>query len=131
MIKEFFRQLGPSADTENKKVILNLLEEDSSAKVVDLGCSDGSFTKEVGKRIGSTKLYGIDIRKDAAQQAERKGVKVCRADFNRPLPIKDETFDVVHANQVIEHVCRTDIFIKEIHHIWGVRCDFNTEFSGA
>ena len=117
MIKDFFRQLEPLMNAENRKVILNLLEKDSSAKVIDLGCSDGSFTKELGKRIGTTQLYGVDIVEESIQQAEKNGVKVYLADLNDPFSINDEAFDVVHANAVIEHICRTDTFIKQIHRI--------------
>ena len=44
MIKDYFARLERSGYAENRRVILNLLERDSSAKVIDFGCSDGSFT---------------------------------------------------------------------------------------
>ena len=121
MIKDFLLQLNKSTDAENKRVILSLLERDSSAKIIDLGCQYGDITKELGKRIGSTQLYGVDIIEETIQQAEKNGVKVYRGDLNNPLPINDEAFDVVHASQVIEHIYRTDTFVKEIYRIlrWG------------
>ena len=35
-------------------------------------------------------------------------------DLNEPFPFGDEHFEIVHANQVIEHLKDTDNFIKEI-----------------
>ena len=121
MIKDYFVQLEQSTDAENRRVILNLLERDSSAKVIDIGCGVGDFTVEIGKKIGTPELYGVDILEECAEQAEQKGVKVCLANLNEPLPIDDEAFDVAHANIVIEHICRTDIFVKEIYRILRYR----------
>ena len=37
--------------------------------------------------------------------------------MNEPLPYDAESFDVVHSNQVIEHLEKTDVFVKEIHRV--------------
>ena len=126
-VVQLIKQLNKSIGAENRRVIMDFLERDKLAKAIDLGCGEGNFTKELGKRIGTTELYGVDILEVHAERAKQNGVKVCLADLNHPLPIKDDTFDVVHANQVIEHICRTDTFVKEIHRILrgGVCCDFH------
>ena len=50
-------------------------------------------------------------------KARAKGIKVHRSDLNEKLPFEDDTFDVVHANQLIEHLSDTDMFIKEVYRI--------------
>jgi len=84
---------------------------------LDLGCGSGELTKEIGKRVGSNELYGVEIAEKYAQLAESNGIKVYRADLNKPFPIESESFDLVCANQVIEHLHQTDLFIKEIYRI--------------
>lgn len=116
-LKGFLLQIYESTASERRRIMLNLLEKDSSAKLVDLGCMDGNFTKELGKRIGTTELYGVDIVEGYIQQADRNGVKVYLADLNDLLPIDGEAFDVVHGSEVIEHICKTDTFVREIYRI--------------
>jgi len=121
MIRDFLTKLGTSTDTENRKAILNQVDENKSAKVLDVGCGAGELTKEIGKKAGTHELYGIEIAEEYAQLAEKNGIKVYRADLNKEFPIESETFDIVCANQVIEHLHETDLFIKKIHRIlqWG------------
>jgi len=109
------RIIWEQTTAENKSSFLKLLENNSSAKVIDLGCGTGSFTKELGEQIGTSDLYGIDNYENDLEQALQKGIKICIADLNFPLPVDSETFDVVCASQVIEHLYNTDIFIKEIY----------------
>jgi SAM-dependent methyltransferase len=40
-------------------------------------------------------------------------VAVAVASLDRPLPIAGRAFDLVHANQVIEHLRHTDLFLAE------------------
>lgn len=98
----------------NGRVILSLLEHDASAMFLDLGCAEGDFTRTIASRIGTDKIYGIEIQPENAQLAEEKGIRVIRADLNGKLLLGDETFDIVHSNQVIEHLYNTDTFVKEI-----------------
>lgn len=102
---------------EVRRVILNLLEENSSAQVLDCGCADGGFTQELARKIGTSEICGFDLVDEFVQAAEAKGIKVYLGDLNNPLPLDSDTFDVVHANQVIEHLHETDTFVKEIYRI--------------
>ena len=47
-------------EDENKNAILKLIDRDTSAKILDLGCGNGEFTRELGTRIGTKNVYGID-----------------------------------------------------------------------
>ena len=132
-IAKLGHEIGESIDKENRRVILNLVEGTHSSKILDLGCGSGELTKEIGKRVGSNELYGVEIVEKYAQLAESNGIKVYRADLNKPFPIESESFDLVCANQVIEHLHQTDLFIKEIYRIlkWGVCNHFNAKFSSS
>jgi len=115
-LKKFIQTTG-AATFKNRRVILALLEPDKSAKVLDMGCGDGSFTKKIGEKVRTRELYGIEIEDELVQLCEPNGVKAYHADLNEPVPLKDENFDVVVANQIFEHLCHTDLFIKEIYRL--------------
>ena len=100
-----------------KESILKLLEEDPEAKLLDCGCGDGEFTLEFAKKIGTNKVYGIEIDKEAAEEAKRKGIKIYNGDLNKKLPLISSFVDVIIANQAIEHLYDTDTFVKEIYRI--------------
>lgn len=106
-----------SAARLNEKNILSLLEEDKNAKLLDLGCDTGEWTLKIAKKIGSKDVYGVEIVDERIKQAKAKGIKVAKADLNEKLPFKDNFFDVVHANQIIEHLHDTDNFISEIYRV--------------
>ena len=100
-----------------KESILKLLEEDPEAKLLDCGCGDGEFTLEFAKKIGTNNVYGIEIDKEAAEEAKRKGIKIYNGDLNKKLPLISSFVDVIIANQAIEHLYDTDTFVKEIYRI--------------
>ncbi len=100
-----------------KESILKLLEEDPKAKLLDCGCGSGEFTLEFAKKIGTSKVYGIEIDKKAVGEAKKKGIKVYNEDLNKKLPLRSSFVDVIIANQVIEHLYDTDTFAKEIYRI--------------
>lgn len=102
---------------ENQKRMLSLLEKDSNAKVLDIGCADGEFTLEVGKVIGTEKLYGMDIDKKQVRRARERGIEVIKHDANTEFPYKDGFFGVVISNQVLEHLHNTDGFFSEVRRV--------------
>jgi SAM-dependent methyltransferase len=67
--------------------------------------------------MGSTDVHGVEIIDEMALLAEKRAITVIRADLALPLPIPSSSFDVIHANQVIEHVPDLDVFMSEIYRI--------------
>lgn len=100
---------------ECKRSIYKLSEKNSKAKILDLGCWNGELSLEVAKRIGTKKVYGIEIVKEKIKEAKLKGVNALQGDLNKKFPFKDNFFDVIIANQIIEHLYDTDNFVKEIY----------------
>jgi len=116
-MKNFFINLFNDSVKMNHKNILNLLDKDSEAEFLDLGCDDGVLTKQFADKIGTSRVYGVEIIEKSIAEAQKKGIKVSSFDLNKDFDFKDNSFDVVHANQVIEHLYDSDKFLSEIYRI--------------
>lgn len=97
--------------------IKRLLEVNNQATFIDLGCNDGELTINLAESIGCSKIHGVEIVNEARKKAETKGVMVYNFNLNQPFPLPSESYDIVHANQVIEHLTDTDTFLSEIKRI--------------
>lgn len=117
VLRQWLLKYRPDTTLECLRFILNLVEHNESAKFLDLGCADGDVTVKIGNRIGTTKFYGIDILDTYVQKCRGRRIEAYCADLNEPLPLKDESFDVIHASSVLEHLNHTDLFIQEIHRV--------------
>jgi SAM-dependent methyltransferase len=113
----YLQRTFEATEDENRRVILSALQPQPGATLVDLGCGDGRWTLEVARRIGGARTIGVELIKPLADAAEANGVEVLRASLAEPLPLDDHSVDVVHSNQVIEHLVGTDLFLSEIKRI--------------
>jgi len=104
-------------EDENRAAILRALLPRPRGVVVDLGCGDGVFTAQVARQVGAGRTIGVEFVDSIADRARDAGVEVVVADLGERLPLDDESADVVHSNQVIEHLPRTDHFLAEIRRI--------------
>lgn len=110
-------KLTAKSYNENQKLFISLIEKNSNAKLLDIGCNDGSFTLEMARHIVTSEIYGIEIDENNAQKAQNKGVNVKICDANEKFPFENDTFDVVISHEVLEHLLDTDNFFSEIHRV--------------
>jgi 2-polyprenyl-3-methyl-5-hydroxy-6-metoxy-1,4-benzoquinol methylase len=106
-----------AAEAANRREILDTLLPRPGGILLDLGCGDGRFTMEVARQAGVERALGLELVDEIAEQARRNGVEVSQADLAERLPFDDASIDVVHSNQVIEHLSFTDHFLREIRRI--------------
>jgi len=117
MIKKILKNQFLKAINLNFKNIINLLEVDNNAKFLDLGCFDGFLTKKISEKINTKKVYGADILDEMGQKAMKKGILVKNFNLNAKFDFKDGFFDVINANQVVEHLYNSDNFFSEIFRV--------------
>jgi SAM-dependent methyltransferase len=111
----YLTRVFEASEEENKRVILDTVAGGAArARLLDLGCYDGAFTTRLAQAARAEHVAGVEWLPEHAQRAEARGIDVVRADLNQRLPFADASFDLVHANQVIEHLRGTDDFLREV-----------------
>lgn len=75
------------------------------ASVLDVGCGVGSITADLADRVAPGLVVGVDPAPEAvASTRERSDVVRVAAASGYRLPFAEDTFDVVHAHQVLQHL---------------------------
>jgi SAM-dependent methyltransferase len=118
-LRRYLLTLSTSAEAAYRRAILDAVASSAPQSLLDLGCHDGTWTSELAAAAGSRleRIAGVEIVEEAAEEARRRGIEVVQADLNEPLPFEDARFDVVHANQVIEHLVDLDRFVAELRRV--------------
>jgi 2-polyprenyl-3-methyl-5-hydroxy-6-metoxy-1,4-benzoquinol methylase len=109
--------LFDSTLTAVRRATLEAAQPRPGGRLLDLGCDDGALTMQLAQRVGASDVHGVEIRPDAVEVARERGVDAAPADLCKPLPYDERSFDVVHSNQVIEHLPCTDHFLREIRRV--------------
>ena len=79
-------------------------------RLLDVGCGPGTITIDLARRLPQGAVVGIDRSEDVVDEATRSAradgtanVEFRVADL-MALPFDDDSFDVVHAHQVLQHL---------------------------
>ena len=118
-------RLFRATEEENRRAVLRMLPAGRGGALLDIGTHRGAFTARVAERLRAESVTGIELIEEHAVAARARGFDVVCANVDDGLPFDDERFDTVHANQVIEHVRRTDRFLSEIRRVLapdGIAC---------
>src|SRR5579875_3486177 len=74
--------------------------------VLDVGCGPGTITVDLARLVAPAPVVGLDRSAEAlaaAASLDDHGVAFVAGELTG-LPFDDDTFDVVHAHQVLQHV---------------------------
>lgn len=72
------------------------------ACILDVGCATGLLLESI-RRLGRFRLFGVEYRPDAAEQARRRGIEVWAGEFEN-ADVPTDTMDLVIMQHVLEHV---------------------------
>jgi ubiquinone/menaquinone biosynthesis C-methylase UbiE len=90
--------------------------------VLDVGCGPGTLTIDLARHVAPGRVLGIDpvadVLEGARARAEDAGVAVefALSDVYR-LDLPDDTFDVVHAHQVLQHLTDPVAALREMRRV--------------
>jgi SAM-dependent methyltransferase len=70
-------------------------------RLLDVGCGPATITADLATRVGS--VLGVEATERAVALAREAGVDCVLGDVHA-LDLPDDSFDVVHAHQVLQHV---------------------------
>lgn len=116
-LKAYLPRMFRATEEANRRAILDGLPQRPGCRVLDIGCHRGDLTLRVAARVGTTHVAGLELMPEHVEVARRRGIDAVRGDVDEGLPFPDASFDVIHANQVIEHVRRTDRFLSEVRRV--------------
>jgi ubiquinone/menaquinone biosynthesis C-methylase UbiE len=92
-------------------------------QVLDVGCGPGTITTDLARRVAPGNVVGIDKHPaplgEARAEAQRLGVRnvsFAVADVAN-LEFPDDTFDVVHAHQVLQHLSEPVAALREMRRV--------------
>lgn len=80
-------------------------------RVLDLGCRDGALTQAY---LDGNDVVGVDADREALEEAARLGIETHWADLDQPLELLDDSFDVVVAGELLEHLRDPQRVVAEI-----------------
>lgn len=113
----YFRRIFLASEEANRRAVLAALPAGRGGDVLDLGTHRGDFTVRLADRLRADSVSGVELIERHAAVARSRGIDVVVADLDDGIPFPSSSFDVVHANQVLEHVRRTDVMLREIRRV--------------
>ena len=104
-----------------EKTALNLLysivSNAKNLRLLDLGCADGGYLRLLLDTF-DIKGIGLEHSPSLIELAKQKNLDIIRCDLDNGLPfIKPDSFDIVYAAEIIEHLVNPDKFIHEIFRV--------------
>lgn len=105
--------------TGKYEILIDLLTQNTPAglsisKMLDIGCAGGVFLERTAHL--SKKQFGSDYNQEILSSNKPKGIPSVASDISA-LPFKSETFDLVCAIDILEHIEHDDQGISEIYRV--------------
>jgi SAM-dependent methyltransferase len=92
------------------------LADFGSKRVVDVGCGDGTYDREILALANPAVIIGIDPAKEAVEIARRKAGDprlMFSASSASALPFADNSFDIAHLRGVLHHMSQPIEALRE------------------
>ncbi|HYI34955.1 MAG TPA: methyltransferase domain-containing protein [Glaciibacter sp.] len=109
-------------------------------RLLDVGCGPGTITVDLARRVDPGQVVGIDTSAQIVQRATAlandEGVRNVRFTVGDlyTLDYADESFDVIHAHQVLQHVANPVAAMREARRVLkpgGIFAARDADFGGV
>lgn len=97
-----------------EQIIQKLKSKTENPKILDVGCGTGANLEMLGKFGEAT---GVDVSEDALEFCRQRGLSQVKYGLAENLPFADESFDLVTALDVVEHLDDDIAGLKEMHRV--------------
>lgn len=87
------------------------------SKILEVGCGDGSFTKDLA--TFSSNVTAIDISSEQVEQNKQAYPQIDfrQHDVSQIFPFEDGTFAAIWCSEVLEHLFDPEFALREIHRV--------------
>ena len=116
-IKTYLKIIWLDSANLNNQILIDFIEPAANLKVLDIGCFDGKNTIARFKKLNNPQIFGIDIENRLVKEAQKHRIIAVVANIEKGLPFKSNFFDIICANQIIEHLFDIDLFMSEIKRV--------------
>lgn len=117
MLKSYLTNVWTDSAILNNQILKSLVKPQKKAKILDLGCGTGELIVERVTAINKPEIYAVEIDETHFKEIKKMGIKVIKTDIEKGLPYKNNYFDIISANQIIEHLVNVDLFMEEIYRV--------------
>lgn len=117
LFKKYLKHIWMESGQFNNLCLQNFVTAREAAVVLDIGPYDGTNTLKRFKNIKKPTIYAVDIDPQKVIVVKKLGIIAKKADAQKRLPFKNNYFDIVSANQIIEHLLDVDKFMSEIFRV--------------
>lgn len=95
------------------------LPKERKHKLLDIGCGGGSITKALKRKFPNINFSACDISHTAIEIAKKDnlGIRFFECNVEEMKGVKNETYDIVITNSVLDHLEGSDKGVNEIYRI--------------
>jgi SAM-dependent methyltransferase len=86
----------------------------TGGRVLDVGCRFGALARSY---LDGNEVVGVDIDRQALDEAASLAIEPVWADAAEPLPFEDESFDVVVLGELLEHLPLPHLTVAEARRV--------------
>ncbi len=107
-----------TAENSAAYLLPRLTKEDS---LLDVGCGPGTITQDLAALVAPGEVIGLDYAESVVVEAKELGEGIANLQFRTgnvyALDFADDTFDVVHAHQVLQHLTDPVAALREMRRV--------------
>ena len=106
---------GTEIERTSKQFARAMVPSDRPLSILDVGCGTGVNADQLAAK--GHHVTGVDISKVAIEKFTSEGRPGIQCDIAQGAPFPDDTFDLVFASDVIEHLADTESFLAELFRV--------------
>ena len=116
-LSNYQKKIWQSSASLNNNILISYVKPAKTARILDIGVFRGILVVERFKNIKNPHIHAVDIDDEAISSAKKLEIKTKKFNIEKGLPYKSNFFDIVSANQIIEHLVDVDLFMEEIYRV--------------